>query len=202
MIAGSYYLHTRSKIFGNKTWWLAGLIGFRIGAAAYNILVFYQVALSFVSSSFIALVTFLLMGTLLARTEDVSKRGIVEYFRMKLDSWHHRYIQRGFKAKTVPEEKTDKIILSPEPPDSMSLWLKRAGYLSLAVLVFVSTPYFLAVLADFTGVGAWSEVFGPLVFWNEVSGPAFIMGFIFIVGLSAIMMYAILKAFSVREGAW
>ncbi|MHA1575929.1 MAG: hypothetical protein ACTSU3_01070 [Candidatus Thorarchaeota archaeon] len=63
-------------------------------------------------------------------------------------------------------------------------------------------PYFLVFLADVTGVSAFSEIYGPLVFWNELSAPAFLLGFVAICIFTASIMYLILRSFDVEGGAW
>ncbi len=204
MIAGSYYLHTRSRIFGNRTGWLAVLVGFRVGAAVYNILLFYEYAAPVAAGVFTFIAATALMWRLLRRTDDISKQGFVEYWKLRYDSLRHRYLRSGTGvAAKQAEPATATAAVAPMPESDMrAVWLKRAGYLSVAALVFVTTPYFLMLVSDLTGVGAFSEIFGPFIFWNELSGPGFIMGFGAIVILSAIMMYFILKAFSAAEGTW
>ena len=53
-----------------------------------------------------------------------------------------------------------------------------------------------------TGVGSFTDIYGPLMFWNELSGTGFLVGFGVIIGMIALIMFLILKAFSVEEGAW
>ncbi|MGY5874721.1 MAG: hypothetical protein RTU30_03150 [Candidatus Thorarchaeota archaeon] len=82
------------------------------------------------------------------------------------------------------------------------VWAKRLGWLFLAMLVFIGTPFILSMVGDLTGVTAFRDIFGPLVFWNALSGPAFVIAFAVIVGLVAAIMFFILKSFETTEGAW
>jgi len=202
MIAGSYYLHTRSRIFGNRIGWLVGLIAFRVGAAAYNILLFYRVQAAFTVAALAGIGSGLLFRYLLKRTEDISKEGLIVYWRSKYDSLRDRLLKRGTRL-TKPEAQPH--VATPvelNPVDPTSVWLRRAGYLSIAALVFVSTPFFLVTVADLTGAHAFSEIFGPILFWNELSSGAFLAAFVSVVLLAAAMMFFILKAFSANEGSW
>ncbi len=81
-------------------------------------------------------------------------------------------------------------------------WLKRAGWVALAIGVFVLTPFVLSVLAEVTGVVHFREIYGPLLMWNDLSAPAFVVGFVIILALMTVMMYLVLRAFSPTEGAW
>jgi hypothetical protein len=202
MIAGSYYLHTRSRIFGNRVGWLAALVGFRILGAAYNILLFYGFRTAFTAAAIAGIGSGLLLRVLLGRTEDISKQGITVYWRSKYDSLRDRLLKRGTRATESAVQKPVATPLEPSPRDSTSLWLKRAGYLSIAALVFVSAPFFLVMVADLTGAHTFSEIFGPYVFFNQLSSNAFLAGFSSVVLLVIAMMFFILKAFSTSEGTW
>jgi hypothetical protein len=199
MIAGSYYLHTRSRIFGNRTGWLALLVGFRLGAATYNISLFYNYDAPVAAAVLTAVMSSALMWQLLRRTDDISKRGFKEYWMVKYNLLRDKLLKRGTRVdvKAIPI-----VANTPAIRDSRTVFLKRAGYLSVAVLVFVTAPFFLVLLADATGASSFSSVYGMYVFWNNLSGPAFVIGFFAIVILSAAMMYFILKAFSAAEGRW
>lgn len=202
MIAGSYYLHTRSRIFGNRIGWLAALVGFRIGAAAYNILLFYGFRAAFTAAAIAGASLGLVLRVLLGRTEDISKQSLMLYWRGKYDSLHDRLLKRGTRVREPAVEAPVGTPVEPTPGDSTSLWLRRAGYLSIAALVFVSTPFFLVMLADLTGAHTFSEVFGPFVFFNAMSSNAFLAAFLCVVILVGVMMFFILKAFSAGEGTW
>ncbi len=202
MIAGSYYLHTRSRIFGNRVGWLAALVGFRIGAAAYNILLFYEFQAALTAAAIVGICSALLLRVLLGRTEDISKQGFVGYWMGKYDSLRDRLLKRGMKA-VEPTVRTHVATQTEAMSnDSTSLWLKRAGYLSIAAIVFVSTPFFLVMVSDLTGANTFSQLYGSVVFFNELSSNAFLLAFLSVVVLAAAMMFFILKAFSASEGTW
>ncbi|MHA1247658.1 MAG: hypothetical protein ACTSPE_10055 [Candidatus Thorarchaeota archaeon] len=204
MIAGSYYLHTRSRIFGNKIWWFTALIGFRVAAACYNMLLFYGLEAPLGLAILLGFISFYISGSLLSRTEDVTKEGIVSYVRRRIRNLHDWYLMRGVRrpVESMPEMAVSHpdAELGATPGETRLIHLlKRAAYISAAILVFVSTPFVLLMLADVTGAGEWSKRFGPLIFWNEVSGPAFVIGFMVIIALTAAMIYFVLKAFGVQE---
>ncbi len=93
--------------------------------------------------------------------------------------------------------------MTEEPkPRFKHVWVRRAAYIAVALTVFVMMPLALVIMADVTGVVNFRYIFGPLVFWNELSGPAFVLGFFTVIILVAIIIFFILKAFDTTEGAW
>ena len=89
-----------------------------------------------------------------------------------------------------------------EQPSGRRLWRKRLMYIFGAIALFIFMPYFLVFLGDFTGATAFTDIYGPLVFWNELSAPAFLLGFVSICVFTAVIMYLIMRSFDVQEGAW
>ncbi len=89
-----------------------------------------------------------------------------------------------------------------ETQSETRIWMKRAGWLFLAFILFFITPYALMVLANMTGLTDWSEQFGPLVFFNQENAIPFMLGFGLIIALMAVIMYFVLQAFGSTEGAW
>ncbi|TFG08478.1 hypothetical protein EU538_06990 [Candidatus Thorarchaeota archaeon] len=83
-----------------------------------------------------------------------------------------------------------------------AVWAKRLVYISLAVLVLLGIPFFLAWLADATGMTAFNEIFGPYILWNEWSGGVFVLAFFSIVALTGAIMFLMMMAFDTTEGAW
>ena len=106
---------------------------------------------------------------------------------------------RGLEKEEEEEETTSEA----EPiPTSTTVMLKRAGYLSMVIVVFVSTPFVLTAVGQVTGGLNWTEVFGEGFRWNTVAGQSFLAGFAAVIILIAVMMYFMLKAFTTTEGAW
>ncbi len=202
MIAGSYYLHTRSRIFGNSTWWLAALIAFRVGAAAYNIMLFYGLVFPFAIAFLLFLVALVVFGRLLARTEDMSQKGLRDYLRWKYHRLKDYMATRGIRESEGAAKAVTVTPAPPAPKDGFSLWLRRAGHISLAILFFVSLPFFIATLVDLAGFGAFSDIFGGLIVWNQQSGSMFVITFLAIIVFTAFMIYFILRAFGAGEDAW
>lgn len=198
MIAGSYYVHTRKSIFGNQTHWLSFLIALRVGVALFNVLTFYMDPYSFFWGSLGAILSYFAVGRLLSRERDISMTGFKRYWRAKYDRGHDRFITRGLKMEEA-EESTSEI---ESEPTSRTVMLKRAGYLSMVIVVFVSTPFVLTVVGSVTGALSWNAVFGDTFHWNTVAGQSFLAGFVAVLILISMMMYFMLKAFSTTEGAW
>ncbi len=82
------------------------------------------------------------------------------------------------------------------------IWVKRAIYLALAIGVFVALPMLLLVIANLTGVINFSEIYGPLVWFNELSAPAFMIAFFTILIVIGVILFLILKMFETSEGGW
>lgn len=209
MMAGSYYLHTRNSLVNNRIGVVSGLVAIRMGLAAHNVVRFLGSFPAVFCGLIAGLVSFIIVDSLLDRTSDVSRHGLKQWWRHGRDRRHDEKLmkkvsreKRGDKMQL--DEKTErKIATSEEEPRSgQSIWRKRALYLLGAIAVFLFMPYFLAILADVTGVTAFTDIYGPLVFWNQLSAPAFLLGFVSICIFTAVIMYLILKSFEVQEGAW
>lgn len=205
MIAGSYYLHTRSKIFGVRTGWLAFLVGFRVGAAAYNMLLFYNtflfnaIFIPALGGFLVGASAYIIVGGLLSRSDDVTIEGFKAYMRAKYDRVHDRLLMRGLKPQKEEIELKEEHVVVDEFKTERIVYLKRAGYLALVAVVFVSVPYILQFISDITGLSQWTEIYGPFWFFNEASARGFIVGFIGVLLMLAVMIYFILKAFSAGE---
>ncbi|MFO7835772.1 MAG: hypothetical protein R6V83_03885 [Candidatus Thorarchaeota archaeon] len=202
MLAGSYYLHTRENVFGNKTRWLSLLISIRVGGALYNIFVYYWIW----QAGFLAMLGMFLvcigMNTLLSQDGDVSMERFKRYFRARYDRFHDALLTRGIDQ--TPEEKV--LIMNEEDSnkktDRANTWPKRTAYMLIAVLVFVSIPFILTEIARLTGALDWTGVFGGTFYWNYISGPTFMIGFIMVIGVVALAVYLMFKAFDTSKGAW
>ncbi len=202
MLAGSYYLHTRENVFGNKTRWLSLLISIRVGGALYNIFVYYWIW----QAGFLAMLGMFLvyigMNTLLSQDRDVSIGTFKRYFRARYDRFHDALLTRGIDQ--TPEEKA--LIMnevdSNKKTDGANTWPKRIAYMLIAVLVFVSIPFILTEIARLTGALDWTGVFGGTFYWNYISGPTFMIGFIMVIGVVAVAVYLMFKAFDTSKGAW
>ncbi|MGV9170532.1 MAG: hypothetical protein ACOC38_11405 [Promethearchaeia archaeon] len=202
MLAGSYYLHTRENVFGNKTRWLSLLISIRVGGALYNIFVYYWIW----QAGFLAMLGMFLvyigMNTLLSQDRDVSLDRFKRYFRARYDRFHDALLTRGINQ--TPEEKA--LIMNEEDSnkktDGANTWAKRIAYILIAVLVFVSIPFILTEIARLTGALDWTGVFGGTFYWNYISGPTFMIGFIMVIGVVAVAVYLMFKAFDTSKGAW
>lgn len=214
MMAGSYYLHTRRSLVNNRTGLVSGLVAIRVGLAAHNVIRF-QGAFSAVFGGFMfGAITFIIMDSLLDRTSDVTWHGFKQWWKHKTDRFHdYRLTKKVRKSKrgdvTQVDEESEKEIRADLPKTAESdvsssggLWRKRAAYLMGAVALFLFMPYFLVFLGDLTGVSAFTDIYGSLVFWNELSAPAFLIGFVTICIFTASIMYLILRSFEVQDGAW
>ncbi|NWF96459.1 MAG: hypothetical protein HXY34_10005 [Candidatus Thorarchaeota archaeon] len=93
--------------------------------------------------------------------------------------------------------ETDTVVHS-----TRKAWLLRSIYILVSVGVFIFMPFFLIWLGYATGVTWWKETFGPYVFFDTTTGPAFVIGFVSVLFMVALMIFFIMKAFDTTEGAW
>lgn len=215
MMAGSYYLHTRNSLVANRTGLVSGLVSLRVGLAAHNVIRFYAGFPAVLGGIIFTGITFIIMVSLLDRTSDVTWQGIKQWWKHRTDRFHdYRLIKKTKKSKRGDETQLDEQIereISAELPKATetdtprysSNWRKRIIYLLGAVALFIFMPFFLVFLGEVTGVSSFSDIYGPLVFWNELSAPAFLLGFLSICLFTAGIMYLILRSFDVQDsGAW
>jgi hypothetical protein len=214
MMAGSYYLHTRNSLVNNRTGLVSGLVALRVGLAAHNVIRFYGIFPGVLAGIMIGLITFIIMDGLLDRTSDVTWQGLKQWWRHKSDRFHdYRLMKKAKKTGQGDEPQLDEQIereidaeipkaTEPDGPGNLRVWRKRVLYLLGAVALFLFMPYFLVFLGDLTGVSAFTDIYGPLVFWNELSAPAFLIGFVAICIFTASIMYLVLGSFEVQDGAW
>ncbi|MFW9975460.1 MAG: hypothetical protein ACFFDQ_09365 [Candidatus Thorarchaeota archaeon] len=214
MMAGSYYLHTRRSLVDNRIGLVSGLVAIRVGLAAHNVIRFYGAFPALFGGLMIGLITFIMVDSLLDRTSDVTWHGFKQWWKHKLDRRHDEKLMRKVKKQKPGDEtqldekiereidaemtKTEEVV----KPSAQGVWRKRAYYILGAVALFIFMPYFLVFLADLTGVTAFTDIYGPLVFWNQLSAPAFLLGFFSICIFTALIMYLVLRSFEVQEGAW
>ncbi len=215
MMAGSYYLHTRNSLVANRTGLVSGLVSLRVGLAAHNVIRFYAGFPAVLGGIIFTGITVIIMVSLLDRTSDVTWQGIKQWWKHRTDRFHdYRLIKKTKKSKRGDETQLDEQIereISAELPKATetdtprysSNWRKRIIYLLGAVALFIFMPFFLVFLGEVTGVSSFSDIYGPLVFWNELSAPAFLLGFLSICLFTAGIMYLILRSFDVQDsGAW
>ena len=214
MMAGSYYLHTRNSAINNRTGLVSGLVALRVGLAAHNVVRFTGDFPAVFSGFMVGATTFIILDTLLDRTNDVSWKGFKQWLKHHRDRRHDEKLMkkvrkpvRGDVAQLDEqiEKEIDAEISKTEESERTNgrrIWQKRLAYIFAAIALFIAMPYFLVFLGDISGVSAFTEIYGPLVFWNELSAPAFLLGFISICVFTAVIMYLVLRSFEVQEGAW
>jgi len=213
MMAGSYYLHTRHSLVNNRTGLVSGLVAIRVGLAAHNVVRFQGEFSALFAGFMFGVTTYIIMDSLLDRRNDVSWEGFKQWWKHITDRRHDdRLIRKAIRSTqgddTQLDEKIEKEIgaeVSNTSDDSIqggSFWRKRAMYLLGAIALFIIMPYFLVFLGDITGVTSFTDIYGSLIWWNELSAPAFLLGFVSICIFTASIMYLILRSFDVQEGAW
>jgi hypothetical protein len=214
MMAGSYYLHTRHSLVNNRTGLVSGLVALRVGLAAHNVIRFQGEFSAIFAGFMFGAVTYIIMDSLLDRSNDVSWEGFKQWWKHIIDRRHdERLIKKAIRSTqgdvTHMDEQVEREIGSEiskttdtESTEGGVYWRKRALYLLGAIALFIIMPYFLVFLGDFTGVTSFSDIYGPLVWWNELSAPAFLLGFVAICIFTATIMYLVLRSFDVQEGAW
>ncbi|MFW9788794.1 MAG: hypothetical protein ACFFE2_00840 [Candidatus Thorarchaeota archaeon] len=209
MMAGSYYLYTRNSAVDNKTGLVSGLVALRVALAAHNVIRFHGVFPAVFGGFMFGSVTFIIMDSLLDRTNDVSWEGFKQWWTHRMDRRHdQKLMKRTVRASKGDISKMDEVVEKEIDAEISraegygSPWKKRVIYLLAAIALFLFMPYFLVFLGEVSGVTAFTDIYGPLVFWNELSAPAFLMGFVSICIFTAVIMYLVLRSFDVQEGAW
>ncbi len=214
MMAGSYYLHTRNSLVANRTGLVSGLVSLRVGLAAHNVIRFYAFFPAILGGIFFTGITFIIMDSLFDRTSDVTWQGFRQWWTHRTDRFHdYRLMKKTTKSKLGVETQLDEQIekeigaeipkaTETEKPSYSTNWIKRILYLLAAVALFIFMPFFLVFLGEWTGVTSFTDIYGPMVFWNELSAPAFLLGFLSICVFTAGIMYLVLKSFEVQDGAW
>ena len=90
-----------------------------------------------------------------------------------------------------------------ETKTAKQVWLKRAGYITLAIATFVSVPFILTEFARATGGLYWSDLFSRTTPWgNPLTAGTFIGAFIIILILMGVSIMFLMRAFDETEGAW
>lgn len=213
-MAGSYYLYTRNSLVNNRTGLVAGLVALRAALAALNVIRYYGLFPGVFGAIMVGLITFIIMDGLFDRKNDVSWQGLKQWWTHRTDRFHdYRLVKKTKKSNrgdvSELDERIEREIDAEIPetedmeiPGGKGVWRKRAMYLIAALALFIFMPYFLVFLSEITGVVAFSEIYGPLVFWNELSAPAFLLGFVSICIFVSVIMYLILRSFEVQDGAW
>jgi hypothetical protein len=90
MLAGSYYLHTRNNPGGPDTTWITLIFALRVSMATYNVTYYYipfvvAVYPPFWTSILVFALTYFGLGRVLNRRTDISQRGIIQYFRNRIN---------------------------------------------------------------------------------------------------------------------
>ncbi len=210
MIVGSYYLHTRSKIYGTKVQWFVALIAVRIGFAVYNMLTYYVYWSPYLGAVLITVVVFILLSRLFARTDDISRKEIMYTLRFRIMRLEDYLLKRGVKTPTTQVSSTEgDTIHSVDTSDRLTTTsvglrprLVSVGYIFAALIAFLLMPFVLIAVGDLTGTTGWSQVFGPLVWWNVQSGTAFVISFFTVAFFVAVVVFLLLKAFTIQEEEW
>ncbi len=207
MIAGSYYIHTRRSVLGTRSNLFAGLIALRVSAVSYNVLVIYYMREPIVPSFIIGLLVYRLCNSLLSRERDISIEGFKSWLWWKYYRLNERLLLRGIPMETELEEPKAKAMNEAKQTDKQGIgiskaWLKRAGLLMLAVILFLSIPYVTMAIGLIYGTIYGQSFSGSNLYWTIEGGRTFLTGFFAIVLMLGIVLYIILNAFDSKEGAW
>ncbi|MFQ5833341.1 MAG: hypothetical protein ACE5H4_11600 [Candidatus Thorarchaeota archaeon] len=203
MLAGSYYLHTRNNLQGPNTLWLSLILALRLGLAVYNTTYFY---IPFVltiypplwTGLFTFTSTFVVMDKLLTRRVDITRRSIKSYFTVRLSNIQDARLIRTATADAPKlEAPARKKVVKTSV--QKSTWVKRGVYITLGLLVAVAMGWVIEVIGVFTGLTSWSERYGWLFFFNELSGRGFLLSIVGILAVMSVSMYFIIRAFETTE---
>ncbi len=200
MIIGSYYLHTRGNTFGKGMQWIAALVGFRVGLLFHSIFMYYGVSQSIFWGIMSMLLSFFLLDSLLSREKDISWSGFIWFWRAKFNRLHDWKLTRGnVKPKRTMDSKEQPI---EQISISRGILLRKVGYISLALLIFVSVPFILSIVSVLMGGPSWSKASGSGFYWSEPTGRILVGGFFVTLVMFSFIMYFMLDAFGASEDQW
>jgi hypothetical protein len=213
MLAGSYYLHTRNNPGGPDTTWITLIFALRVSMATYNVTYYYipfvvAVYPPFWTSILVFALTYFGLGRVLNRRTDISQRGIIQYFRNRINNIKDRRListaaRHSSDSQTAAagetQMKSERTLASVEGlPVQKKSWSKRIGYLILAALVIVSMMWMVDFVGTVTGLYTFREHY-PIVFINTLVGRGLVATLIVVLSFIAISMYMIIKAFDTDE---
>ncbi|MHA2003092.1 MAG: hypothetical protein ACW975_01995 [Candidatus Thorarchaeota archaeon] len=200
MLAGSYYLHTRTRLEGPDTLWLSSIIALRVCLAAYNITYFYiPFVLTIYPPLWIGLFTFILvfmtLDRLLTRRDDLTWRGIRDFFAVRRSNIEDARLIRSAGVPPESKEPVPKLKTTIQK----SVWAKRSVYLLLSMLMVVAMGWVIEFLAIAMGIVTWSEQHGWFFYFDVTAGRFFVVSLLGIIFVLSLSMFFIMKAFSVEE---
>ncbi|MHA1575930.1 MAG: hypothetical protein ACTSU3_01075 [Candidatus Thorarchaeota archaeon] len=124
MLAGSYYIHTRSSMVQNRTGLVSALVALRVGLAAHNVIRFYGIFPGILGGVLIGLITYIIVDGLLDRTNDVTWQGFKQWWKHRTDRFHdYRLIQKANRGdenqldEQVEKEIDAKLQKTAEPDE-------------------------------------------------------------------------------------
>jgi len=217
MMAGSYYLYTRSRPGGPDTLALSFVIALRVAMVGYNVTFYYipwaggMVYPPFWSAAISFLVTIYWMNKLLNRRYDISWAQTKHTLRSRYDNYRDAKLitSTGIRKRVTTSSRNwnqeSKIDIKNEIPKTMRVWwkgtwLKRVLYISGAFVSILMIGLSIQVINDITGLSSYSEGVNYFVL-NEVTGPPFMASFLAIIFFMGISLGLIFKAFSESEFA-
>jgi len=217
MMAGSYYLHTRSRPEGPDTFALSFVIALRVAMVGYNVTFYYipwaggMVYPPFWSAGISFVVTLYWMNKLLNRVYDISWAQTKHILRSRYDNYRDAKLitSTGIRKRVTTSSRNwnreSKIDIKNEIPKTKRVWwkgtwLKRVVYISGAFVSILMIGLSIQVINEITGLSSYSEGVNYFVL-NEVTGPPFMASFLAIIFFMGISLGLIFKAFSESEDA-
>jgi len=216
MMAGSYYLHTRSRPSGPDTFTLSIVIALRIAMVGYNVTFYYlpwvagMVYPPFWAGGFTFILSLYLMNKLLKRQYDISWSQTKYYFTSRITNYRDAKLitSTGVRQRVTTSTKNwnreTKHEIAATLPKVTKVWWKRAwikriAYLGGSLFTFVFMGISLQLISEFTGLSRWSDSHGPFFVLNEVTGPPVMASFLAIIVFISISLVFIFKAFSTTD---
>jgi hypothetical protein len=216
MMAGSYYLYTRSRPSGPDTFALSFVIALRIAMVAYNVAFYYMpwaggmVYPPFWSGAFSFVLSLYSMNKLLKRQYDISWAQTKYNLTSRLVNYQDQRLiaSAGLKSKVATSEVDSNTEIEKEIVKSSSgakksrwgmAWMKRLIYLAGSLFAFVLMGIVLQFISDVTGLSHWSQIHGPFFILNEVTGPPVMISIFVIIGFIGFSLACIFKAFATTD---
>ncbi len=215
MMAGSYYLHTRTRPEGPDTFALSFVIALRIAMVGYNVTFYYlpyvggMVYPPFWAGGISFILSLYWMNKLLKRKYDISWSQAKYYFKSRYDSYKDTKLITSVGAQredtTSPDTSTiaTKSIKDELPqiklPWWKSSWMRRTFYLACGLLSIFLMGFSIQLIGQITGLASWREHHGDYFVLNEITGPPFMASFLAIIFFMGVSIAMIFKAFSSSE---
>ena len=215
MMAGSYYLYTRTRAEGPDTLALSFVIAIRVSMVGYNVTFYYlpyvggMVFPPFWAFAITFVLTLYWMNKLLKRQYDISWAHTKYYFKSHYDNYKDAKLISSAGIEKEAPTNTHYLATSTksikdelpkrEGPWWKSSWAIRVFYLTCGILSIVLMGFSIQLIGQLTGLTDWKNQHGSYFVLNDVTGPPVMASFLAIVFFMGISIAMIMRAFSTSD---